>query len=443
MGKTISAKHVSRSSAAAVALKKSLHFFLAAAILFGAGSYGISKLFTEDVVIRSQETTWENMSHLWQSFQHYFIRSGQVIRPKNDFDTVSEGQAYAMLRAVWMNDRKTFDEVYRWTETHLSRFQKYQDHLLSWRYGSDGMGGSTVLDENPALDADLDYAFALFLAAKVWPDGRPPVSTMPYRDKALAVADSIMAKAVLLHPTGELVMMPWPITADQGNEREILVNPSYFSPGHYRIFEAESGNRRWGKLATDTYRQIDRLMLMDGTPAGAGNIVTVPDWITMRSDGSFATDPNRGYISGWDAFRLWWRLRIDQYLTGNTQPERFIVSRLIPFLNKSMDLAGGDVASESNRDGTPRVKYSNPGISAVYRYATVSSSPNLSRSLQRQAMRYLKQEGDNLYFQDNTDYYTNNWAWYAMLEGDYLFPFQKYFRSLGGPVQDVAKEKLQ
>ncbi len=440
MGKTVSAKHISRSSAAAVALKKSLHFFFAAAVVFGVASYGLSKLFTEDVVLRSQETTWENLSQLWRSYQHYFIRGGQVIRPKNDFDTVSEGQAYAMLRAVWMNDRKTFDEIYHWTETHLSRLQKFQDHLLAWRYGSDSMGGTTILDENPALDADLDYALALFLAAKAWPDGRPPVSTMPYRDKALAVADSIMAKGVFLHPTGELVLMPWPITGSQGNEKEILVNPSYFSPGHYRLFEAESGNRRWGKLASDTYRQLDRLMQMDG--GAAGQIVTVPDWIAMRTDGTFVTDQNRGYISGWDAFRLWWRLRIDQYLTGNKLPERLINSRLLPFLNKSMDLAGGDVASESERDGTPRVKYSNPGMSAVYRYATMDISPALSRSLQRQAMRFLKQDGDNQYFQDNTDYYTNSWAWFAMLEGAYVFPFQKYYHALGGAIPDEAKEKL-
>ncbi len=443
MSKTASAKHVAKSSAAAVALKKSLHFFLAASVILSAASYGLSRLFTEDVVIRTQENTWENLSHLWQSYKHYFIKNGRVIRPKNDFDTVSEGQAYAMLRAVWMNDRKTFDEVYSWTETHLSRLQKHQDHLLAWRYGNDGMGGTTILDENPALDADLDYALALFLAAKTWPEGRPPVSTLPYRDKALAVAESIMSRAVFLHPTGELVMMPWPLTGNQDNEREFLVNPSYFSPGHYLIFETESGNRRWGKLAADTYRQINRLLQVGGDSVGQGNIVTVPDWIAMRADGTFAIDPNRGYVSGWDAFRLWWRLRIDQNLTGSTSAKQLIADRLVPFVNRSMDLSGGDVASESDRDGTPRVKYSNPGMSAVYRYATNGTSPNLSRSLQRQAMRYLKNDGENLYFQDNTDYYTNSWAWFAMLEGDYLFPFQKYYPSLAGQPLGREKESLK
>ncbi|MCC8107658.1 MAG: hypothetical protein LIQ30_01150 [Planctomycetes bacterium] len=424
--------HFAKSSQSALALKKTMRFFALAVLLLCALSYGMSRLFTEDVVIRTYENAWENLQSLWTSYKHYFIEDGRVVRPKNNYDTVSEGQAYAMLRAVWMNDRETFDSVYRWTEEHLSRQKRHGDHLLAWRYGQDNLGNYTIQSDTPALDADLDYALALFLANRAWPDGRSPVGTMGYREKAVAVADSIMTKAVHLHPDGELVLLPWPLTGGRDPARDILVNPSYFSPGHYRIFEAETGNRRWGKLASDTYRQVERLLRMDGPD---GVVVTVPDWILMRPDGNFAVDPNRGYVSGWDAFRLWWRLRFDYELGGGRRAEDIIRKRLVPFLDKSMGESGGDVASESDRDGVPTVKYSNSGMAAVYRWAVRDFEPVLARNMERQAMRRLQRDGEYLFFQERDEYYTNSWAWFAVLDGELLFPFGKYY-SFGRIPQD-------
>lgn len=42
----------------------------------------------------------------WQFYKSHFIQAdGRVVRPDNQNDTVSEGQAYALLRAVWSNDQ--------------------------------------------------------------------------------------------------------------------------------------------------------------------------------------------------------------------------------------------------------------------------------------------------------------------------------------------------
>lgn len=420
-----------------VALKRTLGFFALAVFLVLALSAGISRLFTEDVVILSQETAKENLLSLWKSYQHYYIVGGRVIRPKNDGDTVSEGQAYGMLRAVWQNDRATFDEIYYWTEANLSRFRTHGDHLLAWRYGPDRMGGMTIIDDNPAVDADLDYALALFLANKQWPDNKSPLNTLPYHEKGLAILDSLMNKVVVLHQTGELALLPWPVSGAV-DERGLLLNPSYFSPGHYRIFEMESGDSRWAKLASDTYRQLGRLLQTDSSD---GRVVTAPDWIIMRPDGRFVTDPNRGYVSGWDAFRIWWRLRLDYDISGNLRARELIETRLIPFLEKSMEESGGDVASESDRDGMPNVKYSNPGMGAVYRWATRDFDPVLSRSMQRLALRYLDREGGYVYYQDKDDYYTNSWAWFANPEDNMNFPQLASYSNGGknGGTQEVSQ----
>lgn len=412
-----------RAFTASRTLKRSLFFFLLVAAFLALVSIALMGVFTEDVVIQAEQSSRESLDASWKSYLHYYVQGGRVVRPKNDFDTVSEGQAYAMLRAVWLDDRPTFDQLYRWTEENLSRRATTGDSLLSWRYGKDKLGASRVLDLNPALDADLDYALALFLAARRWPDGRGPTGVAGYREKALAVADSIMAKGVALHPNGELALMPWVVdTETAATDRTFLLNPSYFSPGHYRIFETETGNRRWGKLAIDTYRQLSRLLDAPGLPQGG--VVAVPDWIVMRQDGGFAPDPTRGYVSGWDAFRLWWRLRLDYDISGNPGARELIETRLVPFLEKSMMDAGGEVASESERDGTPRVKRSNAGMTAVYAWALRDFRPTLSRTLARQSQRRMHSEGGYIYFGDRDDYYTNSWAWYALTEGRTAAPFE-------------------
>lgn len=72
-------KRYDSTSAATAALKRSLRFFAAMVVLLGLISVGISRLFTEDVVIRAQESARENLATLWKSYQHYYIQDGRVM----------------------------------------------------------------------------------------------------------------------------------------------------------------------------------------------------------------------------------------------------------------------------------------------------------------------------------------------------------------------------
>ena len=92
----------------------------------------------------------------------YVRENGRVVRTDQGGDTVSEGQAYAMLVAVGLGDADTFERVWGWTRDNLQR----PDGLLSWRW-ADGR----VADESSASDADLDAARALVLAGERF--GRP------------------------------------------------------------------------------------------------------------------------------------------------------------------------------------------------------------------------------------------------------------------------------
>ncbi|MGB5974169.1 MAG: glycosyl hydrolase family 8, partial [Nodosilinea sp.] len=58
----------------------------------------------------------------WQAYRSRFIQDdGRVIDREDSDRTVSEGQAYAMLRAVAVNDPATFDRTYSWAKSNLAR----------------------------------------------------------------------------------------------------------------------------------------------------------------------------------------------------------------------------------------------------------------------------------------------------------------------------------
>lgn len=129
----------------------------------------------------------------------------------------SEAQSYAMLRAVWTNDRPTFDRTWNWTQQHLLT----SDGLLSWLWQ-----GGKVVDPNSATDGDTDTALALLMAGKRW------------NDPALHAAGVRMMQAIWEHEVTEINGRPYITAGNWATDATVVaLNPSYFSPYAYRIFQ--------------------------------------------------------------------------------------------------------------------------------------------------------------------------------------------------------------
>jgi endoglucanase len=62
-------------------------------------------------------------------FDGYMGADGRVSRHDQGGDTVSEGQAYALLLAAATRDEQRFEALWRWTRENLQR----DDGLLAWR----------------------------------------------------------------------------------------------------------------------------------------------------------------------------------------------------------------------------------------------------------------------------------------------------------------------
>jgi endo-1,4-beta-D-glucanase Y len=199
--------------------------------------------------------------------ERYVEADGRVVRHDQGGDTVSEGQAYALLLAVAADDEQRFARVWTWTRTHLRR----SDGLLSWRW-KDGR----VTDPEPAADADLDAARALLAAAE------------RFDEPGYAAEGRALGQAVAAHETtkaaDKTVVVAGPWARD-----EAVVNPSYWSPRAFAALGMEE--------AADGSRRLTQRLLESGLP---------PDWARVEPWGIVPSGPPEGGEAAYsyDALRV-------------------------------------------------------------------------------------------------------------------------------------------
>jgi endoglucanase len=230
--------------------------------------------------------------------ERYVDGDGRVVRRDQGGDTVSEGQAYALLLAAATRDEERFARVWRWTRLNLQR----RDGLLAWRWAN-----GRVVDREPATDADLDAARALLVAGRRFGNRR-------YRAAGVRLGRAILRGATA-ERGGKLVLAAGPWARDAG-----VVNPSYFSPRAFRALGSASGDGRWGALAESSRRLADRLTEQDPHLA--------PDWARVEAWGVQATGApgsGDGARHGYDAVRVPLRLaescsRADRAIAARAWP---------------------------------------------------------------------------------------------------------------------------
>jgi len=377
----------------------------------------------------------------WQSYvRHYISPEGRVVIPERGGETISEAQAYALLRAVWGEDQAIFARVYGWTRHHLSREQTCGDSLLAWRWGRKSDGSWGVLDANTASDADLDYALALTLAARRgWaaPPGLPP-----YLDEARRVQAAILEKEVVTLPRGKLLLTP-------GNWHEdrppYLVNPSYFSPATYRLLYETFADPRWHQLRRDTYPLLFRLAsglggLIPGSLSNAANsiynplIIQVlltenrklktenlikgvglfPDWCRVDAQGRPTPAPDKTTDFGWEAVRLPWRLALDALWFKDEIAARLLTQNFLPFIMKEWQTRG-KLFAVYGYDGAPRVDYESPVMYAGCLAAALAAGDRkLTRQMADKILSFYREKNGQAYFEAPDNYYAQNWAWLGL-----------------------------
>ena len=233
---------------------------------------------------------------LWQHYREHFLDgSGRIIEHSAGDRTTSEGQAYGLFFALVVNDRKTFDQILRWTEDNLAGGD-LTARLPAWSWGKSPDGSWKQLDTNSAADADLWLAYDCLEAGRLWNDDR--LSKL-----GAVLADRVAHSDVALVPGFGTVLLPGPAGFHPSPDKWIL-NPSYMPPQLVARVRQQVPEGLWPGLQQDLPK-----VLAKGASAGFAM-----DWLTVDGKGVHAAPapdvlaqgkPGMPSFGSYDAIRIY------------------------------------------------------------------------------------------------------------------------------------------
>ncbi|MBZ0145627.1 MAG: hypothetical protein K8F56_18820 [Rhodocyclaceae bacterium] len=204
----------------------------------------------------------------------------------------SEGMSYGMMIAVQMNDKPTFDRLWRWSkhymqhksptseycasrppsERHLCGEIPALESLFAWKCSSTGECGddpqacpNPPTSRNPAPDAEEYIATALLFAAGRWGNG---IAELDYETEANAILSALRRAPIagscdcggtvrsVFHPVeNQVVFSP---CGESGEHTD----PSYHVPAFYELWArwAQTGSASWIESAIKSRSLLRRAM---------------------------------------------------------------------------------------------------------------------------------------------------------------------------------------
>ncbi len=319
--------------------------------------------------------------------KNFMSADGRIIDYERGDITTSEGQSYIMLRSLIMSDRKTFDLSWEWTKNNLQR----KDKLFAWLWGENEFGEYKILDENSASDADVDIAFALILAYEKW-------KNYDYLTHSIPIINSIWDKET--KNVGEyLVLMPG---VSQTEQQKIEVNPSYFSPYAFKVFQKYDDLHDWNLVVESSYYYLNKLA--ETTETGLA-----PDWFLIEDDKIVLENSKRSDFS-YDAIRVFLRTYLDYEKTKD--------KRALEILKTSDFFVDKWTKSKTfytnyRQNGKLRDKNIFIGARAIIVNAIMTYDENLAKEMYKADVEpFILNEN---YWDNKKDYYGKNLSWFAYL----------------------------
>jgi endoglucanase len=339
----------------------------------------------------------------WNAYRQRFIQpDGRVIDFEDGDRSISEGQAYAMLRAFFADDPVTFAKTLEWAENNLSRKLAWWqiDRLWAWKWGQDEQGNWRILDSNFASDADIDAIFALILAGRHW-------NREEYLDLARAKLEDLWRFSTATTPDGKRYLLPGPRSAFQTSPFELQLNPSYFAPYAFRLFAQVDPDRDWLSLVDSSYEALEK-------STKVSRLSLPSDWVALDTrTGEFQPLlPPRPIQSqySFDAYRVWWRVYLDAVWFKSPQAIAFLEEHLEPL--KQQWRIQQRIPARINLLGQPMVDYEATSQYGMLYAAFSLTEPRIAQEI---LQRKLIPQYRNGFWDSDTAYYTQNIVWLGLL----------------------------
>lgn len=309
--------------------------------------------------------------------------SGTVFNSSN-----SEGIAYGMKLAVYMNDQPLFDALWQYEQLHLGK-----NGLMEWEVGPDG----NTLGGGAASDGDEDMALALVMAHQKW--GGSGSLKESYQSYALRQIDLMWQHEV--DPTRGHVFTP----GDQFGGGAII-NISYFAPAYYRVFGKFSGKTAdWDKVVESSYRVL--AATLNATNGNAANGL-VPAWSTP--EGVPMAPPNSGHPTHHQLDSCRTPFRIAQDYCWFEEPRALDYLRKIGEFHSKIQAA--NIVEGYNLDGSAYPGASQPLAAFVGGAGVGAMAVPESGALRDDSYRLLVAWGPLL---GGSQYYNQSWSVLSLL----------------------------
>jgi len=239
------------------------------------------------------QNTWNGIKE--RNIDPYNIKC--VHRPYSETpnDCVSEGIGYGMLLALYANDQQYFDLIFDSAERFM-----WNGKFYDWRINEYGV--KTAF--GAATDAEQDIALALIFAKQKLDNKEWTLSDQAYKYK-------LRAQMICNNMWNEhMISYGKHVAPGAGWGGDDFVNPGYFAPYAYRIFdEFDTSNHDWKTVIDNCYNIIlNNVGFKNGL---------IPDWTDVN--GQFYNG-NLGYNAYGqgrylykDAIRIFWRIGTDYF----------------------------------------------------------------------------------------------------------------------------------
>jgi endo-1,4-beta-D-glucanase Y len=272
--------------------------------------------------------------------------------------TVSEGIAYGMMLAVFMDDQTLFDDLWQYEQKWLDG----NTGLMNWYINAAGTGlGSNPSGAGPASDADLDMAFALVMADKQW--GGQGKLSKKYLDLAKGQIQAVWSKEFY----DWKYLKPWP------QDGAPPINLSYFSPAYHKIFaKIDTGNVNQTTKANYWTESADAMYTLLAATLNASNgndkNGLVPAWSDLSGK------PNGGASGGasptnyqYDSCRTPFRIALDYCWFGDTRARDYVAKTSSFFAG----IGAKSIVDGYELNGTPKAQYQTGANAAIQSSAFV------------------------------------------------------------------------
>jgi endoglucanase len=326
----------------------------------------------------------------WRWYARTFISEGRVVDPGQQI-TTSEGQAYALLRAVMIDDQKMFESVYTWTTTHLL----LENGLYAWKWVDSDSGGQ-IADRGIAPDADEDIAIALLVACRRW-------DIPSYCADARTLIASLWEHIIVdVSGTPYFSAGDWADGSDS-----VVLNPSYFSPAYYRVFATVDPTHNWSGVVASSYSALRACTRFESG-------VLPPEWCELQKSDQNVRASTRGLSDlsyGYNALRVPWRIALDHEWFASSESRDYLATLTLldsEWRNNSR------LYTTYSHTGTVQDRYeSATGYFGLYSYYHVLDSEEAATVYSSGLLSRYSLDGDRAYWDGADNYYTQNLAWFA------------------------------